>query len=144
MPAAKWARFGPGTLKFTVLAPPGTATPFEQEVLGGGIKHEYEDVGEDVTYLNGFTDPAGARRSDSFSAECDFDLTAAGLYKFLSTNDLLNATIEFVPNTASGAKWGGTVRLQLPAEVTYEEWQSKPTGTLELPFVGLCTFTAGT
>jgi len=141
---ANWARFGPGTLKFTVLSPPGTATAFEQEVRAVTVGHEYEEVGESVTYLDGTNSPPGAKRNDSLSAECDFDLGSTGLYKFLFTNDMKNATCEYVPNTAIGAKWSGTVRLQLPAEVAAEEWQAKLTGTLELPFVGAVVFTAGT
>lgn len=144
MVAANWTRFGPGTLKFTVLTPPGTATAFEQEVRAVTVGHEYEEVGESVTYLDGTNDPAGARRSDKLSAECDFDLGSAGFYKFLFTNDMKNATCEYVPNTTKAAKWAGTVRLQLPTEVTAEEWQAKLTGTVELPFVGAVVFTSGT
>lgn len=139
-----WTSFGPGTVSLTVGG--GTASSFEQEVKGGGVKHEYEDVGEDTTYLDGTTDPAGKQRSDSVTLDCDFDLSsAAGFYGFLYSNDLQDAEIEFTPNSAAGATWTGTVRLQLPEEASADEFGAKMTGTVTLDFVGPCVFavTAG-
>lgn len=136
-----WTKFGPGTVTLTVNG--GTAESFEQEVKGGGLAHEYSDIGEDVTYLDGVTDPAGKQRADTLSLDCDFDLgSAAGFYGFLFDNDTADATLEFVPNTAAGASWSGTVRLQLPAEVSAEEFGAKMTGTVELPFVGHAAYSA--
>jgi hypothetical protein len=135
MPAT---RFGPGTVSFTVGG--GSATSFEQEVKGGGIGHDYEDVGEAVTYLDGTLDPAGKQRMDKLTLECDFDLGSAGFYAFLATNDLMDATVDYVPNTANGASWTGTVRLQLPDGAVADEYGSKLSGTVEMEFVGFSTF----
>lgn len=138
-----WTTFGPGTITLTVGG--GTAESFEQEVKGGGVNHEYEDVGDNVTYLDGTTDPAGKNRTDTVTLDCDFDLSSsAGFYAFLMTNDLADATIDFAPNTASGASWSGTVRLMLPDGAVADEYGAKMSGTVELPFVGPCTFSAGT
>lgn len=139
MPAT---RFGPGTVSFTINA--GTPETFEQEVKGGGVNHAYDDVGEDTTYLDGTTDPAGKARTDTVTLDCDFDLSSAtGFYQFLFTNDLVDATVAFTPNTAAGASWGGTVRLMLPDGAVADEFGAKMEGTVELQFVGPCTFTAG-
>jgi hypothetical protein len=136
-------KFGPGTVTFTVVTPPGTAASFEQEAKGGGITHEYEDIGESVVYLDGSSTPVSATRADTLSLDCDFNLGAAGFYKFLFDNDLQQATAEFTPETAVGAKWAGTVQLRLPGEVTGEEFGALLTGTVELAFVGPAVFTAG-
>ena len=134
-----WTPFGPGTVSLTVGA--GPAETFEQEVKGGGVNHEYENIGEDVTYLDGSTDPAGKNRTDTVTLDCDFDLSSAtGFYNFLFTNDLEDATIEFVPNTAAAAKWTGTVRLMLPDGAVADEFGAKMSGTVELPFVSPCVF----
>lgn len=137
-----WTSFGPGTVSLTVGT--GTAESFQQEVKGGGVQHEYEDVGEDTTYLDGTTDPASKARTDTVTLDCDFDLSSAtGFYNYLFTNDLEDATIEFTPNSAAGATWSGTVRLQLPDGAVADEFGGKMTGTVELPFVGPCLFTVG-
>lgn len=137
-----WTVFGPGTVSLTVSG--GTAETFEQEVKGGGVQHEYEDVGEDTTYLDGTTDPASKQRTDTVTLDCDFDLSSAtGFYAYLFDNDLEDATITFTPNTAAGGTWTGTVRLQLPDGATADEFGGKMTGTVELPFVGKAVFAAG-
>jgi len=135
-------KFGAGTVTYTVDA--GTPVSFEQEVKGGGVEHEYSEVGEDTTYLDGVTDPAGETRADTLTLDCDFDLGSAGFYKFLFDNDLKNATVEFEPNTATGAAWSGTVRLKLPDGATADEFAAKMSGTVEHKFVGPVVFTAGT
>jgi len=131
--------FGAGTVTYTVDA--GTPLSFEQEVKGGGIEHEYNEVGEDVTYLDGVTDPAGEVRGDTLTLDCDFDLGSTGFYAYLFTNDLKNATVEFVPNTVGGAEWGGTVRLKLPDAAKADEFGAKLSGTVSHKFVGPVTFT---
>ena len=138
-----WTTFGPGTLTYTIDA--GTPTSFAQETKGGGIEHEYTEVGEDTTYLDGTEDPATEVRADHYTADCDFDLGAAGFYKFLYDNDLADAEVEFTPNTAAGANWSGTVRLKLPDGVKGEKFGSKMSGTVKHSFVGPVTFspTAG-
>lgn len=135
-------RFGPGTCTFTVTG--GTASSFEQEVKGGGILHEYEDVGDPVTYLDGTADPAGKQRGDKLTLDCDFSLGSSGFYAFLFANDLAEATVDFVPNTADGAAWAGTVRLQLPDQAAADEYGAKISGTVEMDFVGYSTFTPST
>lgn len=136
-----WTKFGPGTVNFTVAA--GTPMEFSQEVKGGGITHEYQEVGEATTYLNGVTDPASMVRGDTLSLECDFDLGSAGFYAFLFTNDLVDATVEYTPSSATAASWSGTVRLRLPDGVTADEFGAKFSGTVELQFVGSAAFTPG-
>jgi hypothetical protein len=135
-----WTVFGPGTVTLTVGATPSS---FEQEVKGGGVEHEYEDIGESVTYLDSSVSPAGKSRTDRVTLECDFDLGSAGFYTFLYTNDLAEAEISFVPNTAATAEWSGTVVLQLPDGATADEFGAKLSGTVELSFVGACLFTPG-
>ncbi len=134
-----WTKFGIGTVTFTIEA--GTPVSFEQEVKGGGISHEYEEVGEAVTYLSGLTDPASEVRGDKLSLDCDFDLGSTGFYNFLFTNDLRDATVTFTPNTAAEAMWTGTVRLKLPDGATADEFGAKISGSVELAFVGPVAFT---
>lgn len=134
-----WTKFGPGSVTYTVGAP-GTPTSFSQEVKGGGVSHEYEEVGDPTTYLDGTTDPASENRVDKLTLDCDFDLGSAGFYNFLYTNDLQNATVEYVPNTTAAASWTGTVRLRLPDGATADEFSAKISGSVEHVFVGPATF----
>lgn len=128
---------GDGTLSFTV----GTASSFEGEVLGAKVTHEYEDVGEARTMLDGTVRPATKRRTDGLTASVENDLTASGLYAFLVANDLKQATFEFVPNTTDGAKWTGTVELALPSEVGADEYGAPIVSDIELAGVGAFVFT---
>jgi hypothetical protein len=132
-------KFGPGTVSYTIGA--GPAVSFEQEVKGGGIEHEYEEVGESTTYLDGTTDPAGEVRADKLTLDCDFDLGAGGFYAFLMSNDLVDADVEYTPNTAAAASWSGTVRLKLPDGAVADEFGAKLSGTVEHSFVGPVVFT---
>ena len=131
---------------FTVLGD-GTltlgATPadFSGEVLGASVGHEYEDVGSARTMLDGTIRPAGQKRTDSFSASVENDLTAAGLYAFLQTNDLAEVALVFTPNTSDGAKWEGTVVVTLPGEVGSDEYGAPLVSDIELTGVGTFTFT---
>lgn len=135
-----WTKFGAGTVTFTIDT--GTAQDFSVEVKGGGVEHEYDDVGEDTTYLNGVTDPAGKARQDTLTLDCDFDLSSAtGFYGFLYANDLADAQTAFTPATG-GASWSGTVRLMLPDGAVADEFGAKMSGTVKLPFVGLSVFAA--
>ena len=134
-------KFGPGTLTYTV-GSPGTPQEFSQEVKSGGVNHSYEEVGEATTYLDGTTVPAGEVRADSLTYEADFDLSATGLYQFLLTNDLQDATVEFTPNTTAGASWTGTVRLKLPESATAESFGALISGSVEHMFIGPVTFAA--
>jgi len=137
MAATTW---GPGTVTYTINA--GTPTSFEQEVKAATIGHEYEEVGESVTYLDGSSEPAGETRADTLSLDCDFDLGSAGFYNFLYTNDLQVATVEYTPNTAVGASWSGDVKIKLPDGAAADEFAAKISGTVEHAFVGPVTFTA--
>ena len=134
-----WTKFGPGTLTYTIDA--GTPTTFAQEVKGGGIEHEYEEVGEDTTYLDGSVDPAGETRADHYVADCDFDLGSAGFYNFLFTNDLATAAVEFIPSDDAAASWTGDVRLKLPDGVKADKFGAKMSGSVKHSFVGPCDFT---
>lgn len=137
-----WTKFGAGTVNYTVGAT-GTPVEFSQEVKGGGINHEYEAVGEATTYLDGSEDPAGEKRADKLTLDCDFDLGSTGFYAFLYDNDLADAEVTFTPNTAAAASWAGTVRLKLPDGATADEFAAKISGTVEHSFVGPVVFTPG-
>ena len=134
---------GIGTLTLTAKEPVGgTANEFAGEVLGAKVTHEYEDVGEARTMLDGTVRPAGKRRTDGLTASIENDLTAAGFYKFLYDNDAKQADIEFVPNTADGAQWVGVVVCNLPSEVGADEFGSPIVSDVELQCVGTLVFTA--
>jgi hypothetical protein len=135
-------KFGAGTVAYTIAA--ATPVSFEQEVKGGGIEHEYTEVGEDTTYLDGTTDPASEVRADTLTLDCDFTLGSAGFYAFLFDNDLADAEVVYTPNTAAAAKWEGTVRLKLPDGAKADEFGAKLTGTVTHKFVGPVEFTPGT
>lgn len=109
-----------------------TPTDFSGEVLGAKITHEYEDVGESRTMLDGTTRAAGQRRLDGFSASVENDLTAAGMYAFLVANDGIEQPLVFTPNTADGAKWEGTVVCRLPGEVGADEYGAPLASEIEL------------
>jgi len=117
---------------------------FSGEVLGAKVTHEYEDVGEDRTMLDGTVRPASTRRIDGFTASVENDLTSAGLYQYLSTNDGVKVAFEFTPNTADGASWAGEVVAALPGEVGADEFGSPIVSDVELKAVGLLDFTAAT
>lgn len=133
--------FGPGTVTFGTA--PGQS--FECEVTGGKVTHAYEEV-EQRTRLcdTAARNPRKVRASDGLSLDLVNDLTAAGLYAYIHANDLADVPVEFVPNTADGAKWAGTVTLLLPAEIGAGEWGEELASTVELPAVGTLTFTPAT
>jgi hypothetical protein len=136
--AAKVTLLGEGTLTLGT-----TPTDFSGEVLGAKITHEYNEIGEARTMLDGSVRPASVQRADGFTASVENDLTAAGLYSYLEDNDQTEVAFEFVPNTASGATWSGTVQVRLPAEVGADEFGTPIVSDVELPGVGLFTFTPG-
>lgn len=137
--AAKVTYLGDGTLKLGT-----TPVDFSGEVLGAKITHEYNEIGEARTMLDGTVRPASVQRQDGLTASIENDLTAAGLYDFLYTNDLTEQALEFTPNTANGAKWVGTIQARLPGEVGSDEYGSPIVSDVELPGVGVFTFTPGT
>lgn len=120
---ASYVELGPGTV--TVQVGSGDATDFSGEVLSATVKHDYEDVGETRTMLDGSKRGAGQVRTDGIALSIENDLTAAGLYQYLVTNDGAAATVVYTPNTAAGASWTLTgVVLRLPAEVGADEYGS--------------------
>ena len=118
---SSYVELGPGTV--TVQVGSGTATDFSGEVLSATVQHEYEDVGETRTMLDGSKRGAGQARTDGISLSIENDLTAAGLYQFLVTNDGKDATVVYTPNTEAGASWTITgLKLRLPGEVGADEF----------------------
>lgn len=136
---ADFTVLGPGT--FTLGATP---TDFSGEVLGARITHEYEDIGESRTMLDGTVRPASKRRVDGFTASVENDLTGAGLYKYLLDNDMQQVAFEFVPSTGDGATWSGTVLCTLPGEVGSDEYGSPIVSDIELEGVGAFSFVSAT
>jgi hypothetical protein len=134
--------FGPGTVSVKVGA--GAAKQFEAECKSAAITHEYEDVGENTTYMDGHTHGGSKSRTDGFKASLDNNLGAAGLYKFLVDNDLSEADLEYTPNTGAGAKWAGKVTLTLPSELGADEYGAVLASDVEWAGVGTFTFTAAT
>jgi len=110
--ASTWTPLGPGTMKIGTIP-----KDFSCEVVGAGVTHTYSDVGTERTMLCGDVRGATSTRRDGFKASVENDLSAAGLYAFLQTNDLTDQELTFIPNTAGGAEWLGPVRVQLPSEI---------------------------
>lgn len=127
---------GPGKLTL------GTAPEdFTGEFLGAGITHEYEDVGDKRTMLDGTPRLPGSTRSDGFKGSVENDLTAAGLYAYLVAHDGEDVALTYSPRLAGGAEWVGTVKCRLPGEIGADEFGSPVASDVELPGVGLFTFT---
>lgn len=136
---ASYVELGPGTVTVTVGT--GTEKDFSGEVLSATVKHDYEDVGETRTMLDGSKRGAGQTRSDGISLSVENDLTAAGLYSYLIANDGQKATVEFTPSTAAGASWSlSGVTLRLPSEVGADEYGAPLASEVEW-VGGLATFT---
>ena len=134
--AADFTVLGDGTLTLGV-----TPSDFSGEVLGAKVTHEYEDIGDKRTMLDGTIRPAQQKRTDGFTASVENDLTAAGIYSYLQSNDLAEVPFVFTPNTADGAKWEGTVVATLPGEIGSDEYGSPIVSDVELKGVGVFTFT---
>ena len=130
--------FGPGTI--TIGATP---LDFTCEVLGGKVTHTYDDVGDARTMLCGTKRPSSKDRTDGLAFDVENDLTAAGLYAYLMTNDLTEQDFDYTPNTANGATWAGTVQLTLPGEIGADEFGSPIVSSVEWAGVGVFTFTPG-
>jgi hypothetical protein len=128
--------FGPGTMTIG-------ATPFafECEVLGGKVTHAYEEIGSARTMLCGTERPISRKRTDGLTFNLENDLTSAGLYQYLITNDLTEVPFAYEPNTASGATWTGTVQLTLPADIGADEFGAPIISSVTWAGVGAFTFT---
>ena len=137
-----FVKFGPGTLTLDV---GGVATGSEIEIAcqisSGGVQHEYEDTSEALTMLGGCEKGAEASRKDSLVFEHLADLNVGGLYEWLITNDLATVPFAYVPSTAAGASWEGSIQLRLPDGVQADEYGSPLAGAVTWPGVGLFTFT---
>lgn len=133
---SSYENLGPCTI--TIGTAPGT--DFSGEFLNVHIVHNYEDIGDPRTMLNGDKRAAARVRTDGITGSVENDLTAAGLYQYLYTNDQTDADIT-ITQTESGAAWTGQVSLALPAEVGADEFGSPIVADLELTAVGTFTFT---
>jgi len=131
--------FGPGTIEIGA-----TPTDFAGEVLGGKVTHTYEDIGEARRMLNGDERPAARKRTDGLTFNLENDLTAAGLYQYLVTNDLTTVDFTYTPNTAGAAAWSGQVVLTLPGDIGADEFGSPIVSAVEWAGVGAFTFTPET
>lgn len=130
-------KFGPGTI--TVGTVP---VDFSCEVLGGSVNHEYEDVTDQRTTLCGDVIAGQVNRLDGVTFQLVNDLTTAGLYSYLQTNDLTEQAIEFTPNTEGGASWAGTVQVRLPDSIGADEFGADLESEVTWPAVGPLVFTA--
>jgi hypothetical protein len=135
----KTTKFGPGLM--TVGTVP---TDFSCEVLGGTVNHEYEDVSDSRTTLCGDVIAGAVNRLDGVTFQLVNDLTTAGLYAYLQTNDLAEQAIVFTPNTDGAASWAGTVQLRLPDSIGADEFNADIESEVTWPGVGKLTFTPGT
>lgn len=131
---------GPGTLKLGLVAE--TLTDFSCEILGGKVTHAYEEIGEQRTMLCGTVRAAAKKRTDGLAFSVENDLTAAGMYQFLLTNDLADVFFEYVPSTAGAASWEGKVQASLPSEIGADEFGSPIVSDVEWAGTGAFTFTA--
>lgn len=132
-------KFGPGTVTL------GTTTPldFSCEVLGGTVNHEYEDVTDARTTLCGDVIAGQVRRKDGLTFQLVNDLTAAGLYAYLMSNDLSEQTFSYEPHT-DGASWSGKVQTRLPDTIGADEYGADLESEVTWPGVGVFTFTPAT
>lgn len=136
---AEYSILGTGTLTLGE-----TPVDFSGEVLNAAVQHEYEDIGDARTMLDGTTRAGSRKRTDGFTADVENDLTATGLYQYLVNNDLTEVAFEFTPNTDDGAVWSGTVIASLPSEIGADEYGNPIVSTVELTAVGTFTFTPAT
>jgi hypothetical protein len=81
------------------------------------------------------------KRTDGLTFNLENDLTSAGLYAYLVTNDLTEQPFTYEPNTASGATWAGTVQLTLPESIGADEFGSPIVSSVTWAGVGAFTFT---
>ena len=138
MPAT-FTPLGPGTVTIGT-----TPLDFSAEVTGAKITHDYEDVGEAFTTLDGTNYPATRQKADGFTATLVNDLTAAGLYAYLQLHDLETVDFEFTPNTGAGGSWAGQVTLTLPAEIGADDFGANMASEVDWSAVGALVFTAAT
>lgn len=136
--------FGPGTVTVTFDEALPDEVEFSCEVTGGAVTHEY-DVLETKKKLCGIAQPDNRTRRDGVKFDLENDLTAAGLYARLYAQgpNPKPAGIAYVPNTANGSSWDGTIVPLLPAEVGADEYGKPIASSVEWPAVGELNFTPG-
>lgn len=134
-----WEPLGP----CTILLGTAPGTDFAGEFKNVKLTHAYEEIGEARTMLDGTERPTTEKRTDGVTADIENDLTAAGLYQYLYTNDLTQTAI-VITQTDSGASWTGNVKLKLPADVGADEFGQPIVSSVEWAGVGAFTFTPGT
>lgn len=132
-------QWGTGTVRVGN-ATGGTEVMFESECEGAVITHEYEDTADERTMLSGDTLPGSARRTDGFTAQIVNNLSQGGLYDFLQFHDLTEQPFEFVPNTADGHMWTGTVQVRLPADIGADEYGLPIVSEIAWTAVGKLTY----
>lgn len=136
MPASTWEPLGPCTI---LIGTPGTE--FSGEFKNVKLTHSYEEIGEARTMLDGTERPPTEKRTDGVTGDVENDLTAAGLYQYLYTNDLTQTDI-VITQTTSGASWTGQIKLKLPADIGADEFGSPIVSAVEWTGVGTFAFTA--
>lgn len=136
---SKVTKLGPGTL--TVGTEP---VDFSCEVLGGTIRHEYDDADDPRTTLCGSIIVGNTTRRDGVTFQLVNDLSSTGLYAYLQDHDLEEADLSYTPNTDAGAKWAGKVQLRLPDELGADEYGAHLESEVSWPAVSTLTFTPAT
>ena len=136
---ATFTPLGDGTLTVGT-----TPNDFSCEVQGWKVTHAYEEVGSSRTMLCGTERPASKRRADGMTGTIENDLSAAGMYSYLLTNDLTEQVVTFTPNTAAGATWVLTCQLTLPADIGADEYGAPIVSSVEWAGVGQVDFTEST
>ena len=121
----EWHALGPAT--FTIGEP---GTDYAGEARNFFITHAYEEVGDTRTMLDGTKRFAPETRADGLRADFENDLTAAGLYAYLYTNDLTTVPVTFTL-IDGGAAWTGTAKLHLPADIGADEFGAPVVSSVE-------------
>ena len=129
-------RLGPGTITVG-----STPVDFSAEVTDVTMTHGYNETAEAKTYLVGSTALASFTRSDGVTAALDNDLTAAGLYAYLQTNDLTEQPFSYTPQDADTVEWAGTVQVTLPEEIGTDAYGNPLASSVSWQAVGKLGFT---
>lgn len=112
-------KLGPGTVTFGA----GTAKEFSAEVTGVSVEHSYDETERKATLADTSKPaPVKSRGADALSIDFLNDLTSSGYYAYAYANDLTESPFVFIPSTASGAKWEGTVTVTLPDSIGAGTW----------------------
>lgn len=140
---SEYTNFG-GTVTITIGA--GTPLEFSGEVLSFTVNHPYRDVGENRTMMNG-DKRKGQKVQDPDSVTFTFepDLTGAGLYEFVQSNNLAKADLSYKLDPQTGGPvWEGEVELTLPETVDGTEYGVAVVGSCTWACTGSLAFTPAT